>query len=202
MPDRDPRLEAFLTAVADAFRARAMVPEAHAALRRISDALQQVGEPTRSVGRRLPVCDHLPAALAAARAHQSLAAVVDAFGSLQPLLVWAPRRPGGANASPNFPEGHANAMIVGPGGLENRQDMQIGVSLLAPHVRYPDHAHPPEEVYLVLSPGRFRHGGSNWFEPGYGGTLYNTPGLPHAMASESAPLLAIWYLWVGTEDRR
>lgn len=55
----------------------------------------------------------------------------------------------------------------------------------------------PEEVYLVLSPGRFQHGSSSWFEPGLGGTLYNEPNIKHAMASGDAPLLAIWCLWTG-----
>jgi hypothetical protein len=81
--------------------------------------------------------------------------------------------------------------------LEQRDDLVIGVSLMAPQVRYPDHDHSPEEVYLVLSPGRFRQGESDWFEPGIGGTFYNTPHIVHAMASGDAPLLALWYLWPG-----
>jgi hypothetical protein len=52
-------------------------------------------------------------------------------------------------------------------------------------------------VYLVLSPGRFQHGTSGWFEPGVGGTLYNTPNIKHAMASDEAPLFALWLLWGG-----
>jgi hypothetical protein len=66
---------------------------------------------------------------------------------------------------------------------------------MAPHVRYPDHNHPPEEVYLVLSPGWFQHGDSSWSEPGIGGTFHNVPNIKHAMASGDAPLLALWCLW-------
>lgn len=62
--------------------------------------------------------------------------------------------------------------------------------MLAPHVRYPDHRHPPEEIDLVMTPGRFRHGDSGWFEPGPGGTLHNIPDIDHAMASGATPLLA------------
>ena len=79
-------------------------------------------------------------------------------------------------------------------GLEDRDDITIGVSLLAPHVRYPDHRHAPEEIYLVLTPGRFQHGESEWFEPGPGGTLHNIPNIRHAMASGDVSLLAIWCL--------
>src|SRR3546814_4256147 len=84
-----------------------------------------------------------------------------------------------------------------PRGLEDRNDLSIGASLLAPQVRYPDHRHAPEEVYFVLSPGRFQHGASDWFEPGIGGTLYNEPNIEHAMASDDAPPLVLWCLWMG-----
>ena len=30
---------------------------------------------------------------------------------------------------------------------------EVGISLMAPHVRYPDHRHPPEEVYVSLAGG-------------------------------------------------
>jgi hypothetical protein len=84
-----------------------------------------------------------------------VARVAEAFAALEPSLAWAPRAAGGPSASDNWPEGHANTTIVGPQGLEDRDDLAMEASLLAPHVRYPDHNHSPEEVYLVLSPGRF-----------------------------------------------
>ena len=107
------------------------------------------------------------------------------------------RRRGGAApmASPSFGEGHANAMIVGPGGIEERRDVWVGMSLLAPDVRYPDHSHSPEEIYLVLTGGEFRQADGAWFEPGVGGTFYNEPGILHAMASGDKPLLAVWCLF-------
>lgn len=87
-------------------------------------------------------------------------------------------------------------MIVGPGGLEDRHDVWVGLSLLAPGVRYPDHRHAPEEIYLVLTDGQFRQGEREWFTPGVGGTFYNEPNILHAMASSpDAPFLAIWCLF-------
>jgi quercetin dioxygenase-like cupin family protein len=86
-------------------------------------------------------------------------------------------------------------MIVGSGdSVEQRDDVAIGASLLAPHVRYPDHRHRPEEVYLLLTAGRFQHDNSDWFEPGPGGTFHNEPNVLHAMVSGEVPLLAIWCL--------
>jgi hypothetical protein len=198
MPSRDPLLQEFLTSLAEAFRAHAIGPEATAAIDRIYGALRTPRAYGPVAPRRLPVCRYLTEALATARAGSApVARVAAAFTALEPLLAWAPRAAGGPFASDNWPEGHANTTIVGPKGLEDRNDLAIGASLLAPHVRYPDHRHGPEEVYLVLSPGRFQHGDSGWFEPGIGGTLYNRPSIRHAMASDDAPLLALWCLWIG-----
>lgn len=198
MPGRDALLQEFLTSLAIALPADAIGPEAAAAIDRIYGALR-MPHPTGPVAsRRLPVCRYLTEAVAAARTGSaSVARVADAFTALEPLLAWAPRAAGGPFASDNWPEGHANTTVIGPNGLEDRDDLAIGASLLAPHVRYPDHQHGPEEVYLVLSPGRFRHCRSGWFEPGIGGTLYNQPNIKHAMASDEAPLLALWCLWLG-----
>jgi hypothetical protein len=199
MPTRDPAIQEFLTSLKEVFRATAIGPEASAAIDRIYGALQTPGAAGPEVGKRLPVCRYLDDALVTARtASASLARITDAFAALEPSLAWKPRPGGGPFASDNWPEGHANATVVGPNGLEHQEDLAIGASLLAPHVRYPDHNHGPEEVYLVLSPGRFQHGESGWFEPGPGGTLYNRPNIiRHAMASDEAPLLAFWCHWIG-----
>jgi hypothetical protein len=129
---------------------------------------------------RLPACRHLPDAINLAKS-----------GSPE-LEV---RATGGPFASANWPEGHANATIIGSASaLEIRDDIAIGASLLAPNVRYPDHSHAPEEVYLLLTPGRFQHGDSDWMALTPGETLHNEPSIKHAMASEDAPLLAFWCL--------
>ncbi len=198
VPSRAPLLQDFLTSLADAFRAQAIRVEASTAIDKIYRALQVPCPAGAGVPQRRAVCSHLTEALATARSGAALVArVADAFAALEPSLAWKPRHASGPFASDNWPEGHANATIIGPRGLEDRNDLSIGASLLAPHVRYPDHNHGPEEVYLVLSPGRFRHGDSDWFEPGIGGTLYNEPNIKHAMASDEAPLLALWCLWIG-----
>ena len=198
MPGRDALLQEFLTSLAEALPAHVIGPEAAAAIGRIYGALRTPRPAGPVAPRRLPVCRYLTEAVATARAGSAPAArVAGAFAALEPSLAWAPRAAGGPFASDSWPEGHANATVVGPKGLEDRDDLAIGASLMAPHVRYPDHDHGPEEVYLVLSPGRFRHGDSGWFEPGVGGTLYNRPSIRHAMASDDAPLLALWCLWIG-----
>jgi hypothetical protein len=60
-----------------------------------------------------------------------------------------------------------NAMIIASAGLEKRSDVMIGCSLMAPNVRFPDHKHPPEKVYAVLSNGAWCNSITPW--PGIGG---------------------------------
>ncbi len=196
MPERDVLLQDFLAALTGALAAARLEPRSAVMCAAIGQALHIPGTAGVTPPQRLAVCDHVATALDLGRAGP-VGRLADAFGALEPRLFWRRRPSSVPTASGNWVDGHANAVIVGAGGLEQRDDLYIGVSLLAPHVRYPDHDHPPEETYLLLSPGRFRHGGSDWFAPGIGGTLYNEPGITHAMASDDDPLLAIWCLWMG-----
>lgn len=146
--------------------------------------------------RRLPTCQHLPDAINLAKSASSeLARLASAFEAIESSLAWMVRASGGPFASANWPEGHANATIIGSASaLETRDDLAIGASLLAPNVRYPDHSHAPEEVYLLLTPGRFQHGDLDWMALAPGETLHNEPRIKHAMASDGGPLLVFWCL--------
>lgn len=144
---------------------------------------------------RLPVCSHLASALEhACRQPAAVGALASAFATIEPRLCWR-IRPGADAQGEHFLSSHANATIVGPEGLEIRSDVWIGVSLLAPHTRYPDHHHPPEEIYVALSDGQWRQGDGPWHTPGVGGLVHNTPNVVHAMRSAGSPLLALWFLW-------
>lgn len=143
-----------------------------------------------------PAYRHLPSALERARAAPGIASLAEAFGTLEPELRWR-RRPGSEAHGETFHDGHANADVVGPMGLERRGDVLIGASLVAPGVRYVDHRHPPEEVYIVMSEGEWYREGRGWHVPGAGGIVYNPPGVVHAMRAGPRALLALWLLWAG-----
>jgi hypothetical protein len=196
---REPALQSFTDAALAAFAEVAPGPEARASLERVAAALATPAPRRERPGSRLPVCAHLDAALAIEPERPSLRRLIGAFRAIEPDLEWVRRASYDETASANFADGHANAMILGPAGLENRRDVWIGASLLAPHVRYTDHAHAPEETYLVLSSGEFRQGDGAWFTPGIGGSFYNTPFITHAMRSGERPLFALWALWVDPE---
>ena len=193
---RSPELQAFVAAAEGAILERSCgggpVPKA---AERIFSALRaSIGQAGQQAPARPPVCAYLPAVLAQARRQPGpMGALADAFAAIEPRLEWKAR--GGAEAhGEDFLKGHANAALVGSEGLEIRSDVWLGVSLLAPHTRYPDHRHPPEEIYVVLSPGEWRQESKPWHAPGIGGLVYNPPNIIHAMRSAEQPLLALWFL--------
>lgn len=197
MPARTAHLQSFIDAARNAIAARVEPgTPAEAACQRIFKAME-TGQAQNTPHRPEPppARAHLQTALrTAASSPGPAAALAYALDAIEPQLCWQ-RRPGAENVPGNFADGHANATIVGDGGLEARGDVRIGVSLLAPHVTYPDHRHPPEELYAVLSPGSWRQDAKPWHEPGLGGVVYNHPNVVHAMRSTEAPLLAVWCLW-------
>lgn len=191
---RLPQVQAFLDAASVALRTRVIGDDSRASVARILKAAETIGSkgPTPL---HLPVCSWFGPATANTPDGSDLSSLMETLRELFPVMVWRTRT-GDSTASAGFADGHANAMLLGPGGVEDRRDVWIGLSLLAPHIRYPDHRHSPEETYLVLSPGLFRTGTGDWFEPGIGGSFYNPPNEMHTMKSGAEPLLALWALWV------
>ncbi|WP_417225646.1 dimethylsulfonioproprionate lyase family protein [Amphritea sp.] len=120
-----------------------------------------------------------------------LRSLAQACFSLADLLFWFQRS---SPQHPDFMAGHINAEIIGPRGLERRDDITVGISLMRPGLTYPDHHHLPEEIYLVLSHGLWRQADDFWWSPGIGGYVYNPSHIVHAMRSVDTPLLALWCL--------
>lgn len=182
-------MQAFLDASTVALRAATSGEAARAA----EAVIARWGRPGQAgpAPERLPVCDWISPALATPPEQRS--ALAWAFAAIEQQLCW--RRRATANVSErSFWNGHANAVILGPGGLESRDDLWVGATVMAPGVRYTDHHHAPEEVYLSLTPGEWWNTDMEWTDPGPTGAIYNPPGIAHAMRSGTAPFLALWYL--------
>jgi quercetin dioxygenase-like cupin family protein len=193
---RSPDLQLFLTSAEAAIRHGSGVDgRARVAAERMFRALQAPTQAEQPATARLPVCHHLATALEQVRRQPGpVGTLADAFAVIEPQLSWKVRA--GAEAQgEQFLDSHANATITGPDGIETRRDVWIGVSLMAPNTRYPDHRHPPEEIYVVLSDGQWRQASGPWHAPGIGGLVYNPPNIVHAMRSTERPLLALWFLW-------
>ncbi len=188
-------IEAFVAAASSAYHSHVEDAEGRRSVTQIFTALEGALQVRDTPGKRLPVCSHLDDVCAPeAFSDLSLRKLAAAFRAIEPSLNWYLRGGDQTGANAAYATGHANAMIIGPGGLVRHKSVWLGVSLLAPDVRYPDHNHPPEETYLVLSEGDFYQAGRDWFTPGIGGTFYNPPGILHAMRSGRTPLLAMWAL--------
>lgn len=154
---------------------------------------------TAAAGELPPACAYLPEALANAKAAGGSAArTAAALERLGPRIAWYRRQGLEAEAEPDFPERHALASLIGPadrvGSLEVRDDLRVGISLVAPGGSYPDHRHPPEELYLALTAGEWRQDRGAWFAPGPGGIVYNTSNIFHGMRASDEPQLALWCL--------
>lgn len=195
MTPRSQALQAFLDAAREALSARVKpgTPEA-SAVQRVTGAFYvpvRGQAPPKSLSQ--PACAHLEAAIAGAeRGPADIARVANTFKPLVPSLHWQLK----SIADLAFAAGHANTTLLGPypEALERRDDVRVGLSLMAPEITYPDHNHPPEEVYLALSRGYWRQQMRPWHEPGLGGVVYNPRGITHAMRSGPEPFLAIWCL--------
>lgn len=190
---RDPAVQRFLEVAETALMASVSARSAAAAGARVFERCRdRVGLAGGADAVALPVCGWLDAALDAA-AGTPREALSDALGALVDRLEWK-RRLSADPADRAFWDGHANAMILGPGGLEERDDLWIGATVMAPGVTYVDHDHPPEEVYLSLAPGEWWNAEMDWTDPGMTGAVYNPPGIRHAMRSGQGPFLALWFL--------
>ena len=176
-------------AARDAFRAALEAIEPH------SRVVAGAAMPARL---NLAILRHWPQALARAAAIDP--ALGSALEALSTAFAWRQnpnyvRRP----PSPDFLDGYGYAVIAGPGGLI-AAEIALGVLVLAPGMLYPAHAHPAEEIYLVLDPtSRWWREGEDWHGDMGGAAIHHPPNLAHAMQAGSAPLCAI-YLWRGAVD--
>jgi len=144
---RPATLQTFLDQSAAALRTATSGAAADAAARATA-IWRTPGAAGQAEPARLPVCDWIGPALDLA-AKSKRAALGTAFTGIADGLCWR-RRSSAQPTDPVFWNGHANAMILGPGGLEERGDIWVGVTVMAPGVTYMDHDHPPEGLSVAV----------------------------------------------------
>jgi hypothetical protein len=119
------------------------------------------------------------------------AEVAQSVWRLADALVWIRGR-SGPFASLNFERAHAHSVIVGPGGLEDRADIRVGLTYMEPYSRFPDHVQRFSRAFLLLSPCELSIAGESWFSTGIGGVFAAEAGQSFAMRCTTTPLLAVW----------
>jgi hypothetical protein len=101
-----------------------------------------------------------------------------------------------------FLDNYAWCAIVSTEGPLVSERIACGFLLLGPHVHYPRHSHPAEEIYLTLSgTAAWQRGAGAWAERAPGALIHHAADEPHAMRTTASPLLAL-YLWRGADIAR
>ena len=77
------------------------------------------------------------------------------------------------------------------------EELNSGLLWLEPGITYPEHSHPPPELYFTLSgTGEWKYGGSDQYRRvSAGNLLYNNPLDHHGVRAGDTPLLALYLLW-------
>lgn len=115
----------------------------------------------------------------------------EALAELRDAMVWH-QGPGGPYASVNFERDHAHAVLIGEHGLEQRSDVRIGLTLLAPYTRFPDFIQPYPSVVLPLTDGEFTLEAGDWSRRRLGTALHYPAGSHFAVRSTARPLMMLW----------
>ncbi|MDL2409910.1 dimethylsulfonioproprionate lyase family protein [Rhizobium calliandrae] len=126
----------------------------------------------------------------AGKRDRQLTRMVEALSLMSPMLIWTKGR-SGPFASANYAIGHGSAMIVGPGGLEDRDDVQISLTLTEPYCRSPDRAASERQIFLFLSSAQISIGDGAWNAVTPGSIAVIEAGSKSAMRCTRDPLLAV-----------
>lgn len=105
--------------------------------------------------------------------------------------------------SKSFLPAFANGEGIGPDGRLLNSEIILGLFLLGPHTTYPEHAHPAEEFYLVLTGSpEFKVGIDADFElKKTGEVVLHHSEISHSIRSSDEPFYVI-YGWRGDIDAR
>jgi hypothetical protein len=142
----------------------------------------------------LPVLSCLPAAVKAAG--QRTAFMAEMLASLAKNLFWG-QTYSAEDFGAGFLEKYGWTELIGLRGPIASRCIACGFLILGPGIEYPRHSHEAEEIYVPLT-GKtlWQQGHQDWCYGAAGLPIYHASGVPHAMRTESLPLLAL-YLWRG-----
>ncbi|KSV60995.1 hypothetical protein N185_37650 [Sinorhizobium sp. GW3] len=189
---RPPALQHLLNTIGNVFLADDVAPTAKFVAGKVFHNLSRPSGFYRIGGWSLHQSDHLDTALEAASVVEGpLAAVVSCLGELHSNLCWY-RGETGPYASVNFVQDHAHSLLVGQGGIEERDDIELGLTVMGPFSRSPDHRRELPVAYLALSRGEVQVGDNDWASYFPGEIFFADEGDHVAMRCTRSPLLLLW----------
>ncbi|MEA2079418.1 MAG: dimethylsulfonioproprionate lyase family protein, partial [Pseudomonadota bacterium] len=144
--------------------------------------------------RCLPVLSWMPVAVKAAGKQTEF--MVNMLASLANHLTWG-QTYSAQDFGAGFLEKYGWTEFIGLRGPIASNSMACGFLFLGPQIEYPRHSHEAEEVYVPLTGQTlWQRGDQDWAYRAPGLPIYHASWVPHAMRTESVPLLAL-YLWHG-----
>ena len=101
----------------------------------------------------------------------------------------------GSKIDQDFLDRFACYCVIGEGGAWKSQEMSSYIVYMPPHLDYPFHHHPAEELYVVLE-GKavFEMDGQPGRQVGVGDTIFHPSNAPHATHTAEKSLLA-YVVW-------
>ena len=122
--------------------------------------------------------------------------LVRAITDAAPVLRWQ-QTYSEAQVGAEFLAGYGWFNLVSPDGPFISDEIRVAVGYWEEGLTYPQHAHAPEEIYIVLAGGAvFESEGRDPIAATPGDTIHHAPYQMHGMAMPNAPLLAMAF-WKG-----
>jgi len=150
---------------------------------------------TRSVlPHSLPVLSRMPAVVKAAGKKTEV--IVKMLAALANHIAWG-QTYSAQDFGLGFLEKYGWMELIGQRGPIASNRIACGFLFLGPEIEYPRHSHEAEEVYVPLTGQTlWQHGDQDWAYRAPGLPIFHASRVPHAMRTETVPLLAL-YLWHG-----
>lgn len=146
------------------------------------------------VPHALPVLSWMPEAVKTAGKKAEF--IVNKLASLANQFAWG-QTYSTEDFGIGFLEKYGWTELIGMRGPITSNRIACGFLILGSQIEYPRHSHAAEEVYVPLTgPTLWMRGNKDWESRTPYLPIYHAPRVPHAMRTETVPLLAL-YLWRG-----
>ena len=150
-----------------------------------------------SAPQTLPMCALLPAVLD--KTTDQTRTVVETLIAASASLRWQQTYTQEDGFSRDWLENYGWVNLVSPQGLFHSDEIRVSIGYWGAGQHYDEHAHAPEEFYLVLAGGaRFHSDGRASFDAKPGDTIHHLPHQKHAIDMTPGPLLAAAF-WRGDD---